>query len=158
MSKRTLFNVKNISVREQDECWPWIRALNKYGYGNCEWKGKTSNASRAAFEFYVGDVKLGNVVCHKCDNPACCNPNHLFQATQAENLADCRNKGRMIYRRGASHHRSSAKLNESLVVEAKRRHFQCGESQSAIARDYGVNSSTISRAVRGEKWAHLCQA
>ena len=153
--KHAMFNPSKFEVQADTGCWNWIGAKNSYGYGAVSWKGKATNASRAAYECFVGDIPEGLVVCHKCDNPACCNPAHLFAATQAENLKDCRDKGRMVYRRGKDHHRATAKLTEEMVLDARRRYFDLGETQTSIARDFGVNSATISRVVRGEFWHHV---
>lgn len=148
------FDWSKVDIGAQDDCWPWNRSRNVWGYGYCQWRGKCSNASRAAYEAVNGPVGDGLVVCHRCDNPACCNPSHLFAATQAENLADCRAKGRQRYRYGADHHRVGAKLTPERVLEA-RRLYSAGVTQTEIGRRWGVHSSTISRAVRGEKWSHI---
>lgn len=137
-----------------DECWPWTKSINIWGYGDAEYLGKRMNASRAAYIDTHGSIAKGLVVCHRCDNPACCNPAHLFAATQAENLADCRRKGRQHYRRGESHHRATAKMTEEKVIEA-RRLYASGTTQTEIARRWGLHSSVISRAVRGESWGHV---
>lgn len=154
MNKTSSFSWDRVGVGGAEECWPWLGSLNTWGYGDCLWKGRRVNASRAAHESVVGKVSPGLVICHTCDNPACCNPSHLWAGTQAENLADCRAKGRQVYVTGADHHRSTAKLTEDMVREA-RRLYAAGVSQSEIGRRWGLNSSTISRAVRGKKWAHV---
>ncbi len=143
-----------VTVSGNDDCWNWNGSINKWGYGDCLYMGRRMNASRAAFISTNGIIDKGLVVCHRCDNPACCNPSHLFAATQAENLKDCRDKGRQRYKYGKSHHRSSAKLTEEMVIEAKRL-YASGVSQSQIAREWGVHSSTISRCVRGEDWSYI---
>jgi hypothetical protein len=154
VNKAAIFSWDRVGVSGGEDCWPWLGSLNKWGYGDCFWNGRRVNASRAAHESAVGPVSTGLVVCHTCDNPACCNQAHLWAGTQAENLADCRAKGRQVYVTGADHHRSTAKLTEEMVREA-RRLYAAGVSQSEIGRRWGVNSSTISRAVRGKKWAHV---
>lgn len=143
-----------VSVAGSDDCWNWHGSLNVWGYGDCLYLGKRMNASRAAFISTHGAIGNGLVVCHRCDNPACCNPSHLFSATQAENLKDCRDKGRQRYKYGKEHHRAGAKMTEEMVLEA-RRLYAAGVSQSQMARDWGIHSSTISRAVRGEFWSHV---
>ena len=148
------FDWSRVDRREPDACWPWTGSLNSWGYGACQYEGKQVNASRAAYLAYHGGIEPGLVVCHRCDNPICCNPAHLFAATQAENLADCRRKGRQRYRYGKDHHRATAKLTPDRVREA-RRLYESGVSQSEIARRWGMHSSTISRAVRGEFWRHV---
>lgn len=155
MAKYAKFTFNRVLLCEENECWPWTGHLNQYGYGMVTHDGKARNASRAAFIEHYGYDPVGLVVCHKCDNPICCNPNHLFAATQAENLKDCRDKGRAVYRRGERHTRPTAKLTPEIVADAKDRYFNKGESQSSIARSLGVNSGTISRAVRSETWPHV---
>jgi ribosome-binding protein aMBF1 (putative translation factor) len=151
-SKQPRFSWLRVDCKGPDECWPWRGSKNCWGYGQCSLDGRTVNASRAAYITAKGPSGL--VVCHQCDNPACCNPAHLFAATQAENLADCRAKGRQRYRFGADHHRVGAKLTPELVREA-RRLYASGVSQSEIGRRWGIHSSVISRAVRGENWSHV---
>lgn len=137
-----------------DACWPWTRSLNTWGYGCSTVAGRQVNASRAAYLTEHGSIGDGLVVCHRCDNPACCNPSHLFAATQAENLADCRAKGRAVYRYGAEHHRATAKVDEQAVREI-REAWTGGESQSSIARRLGMTSGQISRICHRHSWRHV---
>jgi len=148
------FAWSRVAVANPGDCWPWKGTLNRWGYGQCQQNGHAVNASRAAYIDAAGSIAEGLVVCHKCDNPACCNPAHLFAATQAENLADCRNKGRQRYRTGADHHRATAKLTPQMVMEA-RRLYKMGVSQSEIGRRWNIHPSAISRAVRGESWREV---
>ena len=148
-----------IERRRAPECWPWKGAIGRWGYGVFWLNGHNLNASRAAYLLLVGPAKSGQVVCHSCDNPVCCNPNHLWLGTQADNLRDCRRKGRassQLEAGGSAHHpRYNAKLTPAMVIEARRLYFQDSVSQSEIGRRWGVHSSAISRAVRGENWAHV---
>lgn len=114
------------------------------------------NASRAAYLEHFGEIAAGLVVCHRCDNPICCNPAHLFAATQAENLADCRAKGRARgqYEAGTAHPRHTAKLTDDMVREA-RALYAAGVRQTEIGRRFGIHSSVISRAIRGQCWGHV---
>jgi hypothetical protein len=152
--KHSTFSWSRVGIGADNNCWPWLGSINRWGYGDCVWNGRRSNASRAAYEASNGPLPAGLVVCHQCDNPACCNPSHLWAGTQAENLADCRAKGRQVYRTGAAHHRPTAKMTEDMVKDA-RRMYADGVSQTEIARRWGLHSSSISRAVRGKKWAHV---
>ena len=148
------FSWNRVERHGDNDCWPWIGRLNTWGYGACQYEGKQVNASRAAYLTTHGFIAEGLVVCHRCDNPACCNPAHLFAATQAENILDCKRKGRWRNRSGADHPRPGAKLNPEMVLEA-RRLYASGVSQSEIGRRWGIHSSVISRAVRGENWSHV---
>lgn len=80
-----------------DSCWEWLAAKKQGGYGKIGIGGKYGGwvlAHRVAWELENGQIPSGLVVCHKCDNPGCCNPSHLFLGTQPDNLADMRRKGR----------------------------------------------------------------
>jgi hypothetical protein len=152
--KAVKFTWAKVKVGGSDECWPWGGIINRHGYGQCSLDGKNRNASRAAYITHFGGIADDLLVCHRCDNRACCNPAHLFAGTQADNVEDCRRKGRLVHRSGADHPRGTAKLNESLVRYARKR-FAAGDSQSQIARDLGVHPSVLGRAVRGHSWSHI---
>ena len=84
------------------ECWIWQGWKDRCGYGctqfGCGRKsrvGKVKKAHRVSYEFYVGPIPKGMYVCHKCDTPACVNPEHLFLGSQKDNMADCSSKGRI---------------------------------------------------------------
>lgn len=78
------------------DCWVWAGATKPTGYGNFFLNGKTVGAHVASHVLHVGTIHDGAVVCHKCDNPSCVNPEHLFIGTQKENLDDMDAKGRRV--------------------------------------------------------------
>lgn len=143
-----------IDKRGPDECWPWIGGMGSWGYGSFWIEGKNINSSRAVYILMVGPVGSDLVVRHTCDNPACCNPAHLVPGTQAENLKDCRDRKRTVYRFGKDHPRPTSKLTESQVREVRKLSRE-GLNNCQIARQYGVDNTTIRSIVLGKTWAHL---
>lgn len=77
-----------------DACWTWTRRRDKNGYGIVSWKLKARRAHRMALQLSGVDIPNGMLVCHRCDNPPCCNPAHLFLGTAADNTRDMMSKGR----------------------------------------------------------------
>jgi hypothetical protein len=76
------------------ECWLWLAGRNPKGYGRFGMHGSAVFAHRQAYALTVGAIPEGMYVCHRCDNPPCCNPEHLFLGTHADNIRDMTRKGR----------------------------------------------------------------
>lgn len=79
---------------KKNGCWEWQRALTKSGYGVASVNRKYIRAHRLAYLAFIGEIPFGKLVCHKCDNTKCCNPDHLFLGTNYENTQDMIKKGR----------------------------------------------------------------
>jgi len=147
-----------------EACWPWTASLNKgygqLGAGPCP-PGVSRNsrrnilAHRFAYELEGGAVPDGMDVLHRCDNPRCCNPAHLFLGTQADNVSDMDAKGRRITpdRRGEGH--GNARLTENDVKEIRSLYASRTMSQSELGRLFGVTQVQISSIVRRESWRHI---
>lgn len=134
-------------------CWIWNSTKDKDGYGVfTHHRNKQIRAHRASYEFYVGDIPDGAFICHKCDTPACINPNHLFIGTAKENTRDMITKGRKASLCGSDHRLS--KLTESNVIEIRKLHTY-GLAHSEIAKCYGVVFQTISSVVRRKTWGGI---
>ena len=105
-------------------------------------------AHRVAWVLYRGKIPRGKKVLHRCDNPPCCNPEHLFLGTQADNVADMVTKGRRARNVGTQ------KLSMTDIVSI-RAMAASGAKQTQLAELYGVNQPHISRVVRRESWKHV---
>jgi hypothetical protein len=137
-------------VRIGDGCWEWTRTRSR-GYGHVRFDGKTWKAHRLAWEFANGSSAAGKAVCHRCDNPGCVRPSHLFLGTNADNLADMAAKGRST--RGEAN--NTTKLTEA-QVRTIREQYAAGEvSQLELGRRHGVNQTAISGLIRRKTWAHV---
>jgi hypothetical protein len=143
-----------------DSCWPWMGSRAPEGYGRLRYNRHPSIAHRIAYELTRGPIAAGMLVCHHCDNPPCCNPAHLFVGTHLDNSLDKVAKGRarggprpiQFAPRGERH--GCARLISDQVLEVRRRHA-AGESQSSLAREFGVHLSTVHLIVHRKKWRHL---
>lgn len=133
-----------------DECWNWTGAStpsrqNGYRFGVIRAFGKTMKASRISWALNRWEIPTGAVVCHRCDNPLCVNPGHLFLGTQADNVADMDRKGRRrtVSVSGPRHH--NARLTTDQVAEAKN----WAGSAEILAAKFGVSATTIRNIRRG---------
>lgn len=135
-------------VQKSDGCWLWMGHRQRYGRF---WDGTQQiSAHRFAYTYLVGQIPDGLFVCHACDVPACVRPDHLFLGTGAENVADRNTKGRQI--RGERHHQATLRTEDVLDIRAR---FANGETQTAIARSYGVSCFCVSSIVRRNTWRHV---
>lgn len=139
-----------------DGCWEWGRARTDKGYGSIRILGRLYRAHRLAWEVTHGPVPNGLLVCHRCDNPRCVRPDHLFLGTAAENTADMLRKGRgrqPAPRRGEQHH--NAGLTEGRVREIRRAYARGGITQKALGEHYGTTEAAVGAIVRGRSWKHM---
>lgn len=136
-----------------DECWPWTGAAGPSGHGQLRFRKKHTRATAVAWKFAHGDwPPTGKHLCHKCDNPPCCNPAHLFLGTPKDNMQDCIDKGRFRFlapRRGVLNNK--ARLTWELVAEVRRR-YSASETISELARLLGFARSTLREVVNGRNW------
>jgi hypothetical protein len=84
----------HVDIRGLDECWPWRGQAVGYGHHYFRSEKRSIAAHRAAYEITKGVIKKGYLVIHSCDNPPCCNPQHLRQGTAKDNSMDCVERGR----------------------------------------------------------------
>ncbi len=89
-------------------------------------------------------------VLHRCDNPKCCNPAHLFLGTVADNTRDMDSKGRRRSRFGEGH--PHAKLTAAKVIEIRRLYAQGGKTHRALADEFGVAAPVVTRIINRKSW------
>lgn len=228
-------------VDTSGDCWLWTAARSERGYGRVKIKGRMHQAHRVAYELTIGSIADSMKICHTCDNPPCCRPDHLFEGTSADNSADMVRKGRSAagdrnparqhperMPRGDDHHsrkrpermargerhgsrthpdklprgdshyartnpeklargdrngrrlhpdrypvgdkhpshlrperrprgeqNTKAKLTEAQVIAMRQRYDAGGVSLGALAREHGMDKSTISDIVKRKTWKHL---
>jgi hypothetical protein len=152
-TKKFIFDL--VSPEPNSGCWLWTGGSNATGYGYCTGRAFGQKGMitvhRASWLSHRGAIPDGMCVCHKCDTRLCCNPDHLFLGTRADNIADMDMKGRRVTRcnprRGAAHY--AAKLTSEQVRLIK----SASMGQKELSRLCGVNPSTISRIKTGKRRA-----
>lgn len=133
-------------------CWTWTGYTNKHGYGLITVGRRKFYAHRISWTLHNGDIPGDMRVLHRCDNPPCVRPDHLFLGTQPENLADMRSKGRGRAARGERHR--IARLTEAQVLEIRRR-YVTGEKRTELMREFSLNARHLWMIGTGQIWKHL---
>lgn len=139
-------------------CWEWRGALlNGYGRNGSVGPGGSRLAHRIVWELTRGEIPAGLCACHRCDNPTCCNPAHLFLGTIPENNIDMTQKGRRKF--GFTPKDGERNNNARLTaddVRAIRSAYDPGVvTMAEIARRFGVNETAVWKIVNRKRWAHV---
>jgi hypothetical protein len=129
---------EKVDQSDADGCWTYRGAHNQLGYGIVRVDGRNVGAHRVAYELTFGPIPEGLVICHICDNGACCNPMHLWAGTMRENTEDMLVKGRA---RGGK-----PKLTTKQVRELRQRH-RAGERQYHLAAEFGICRGHVSAII-----------
>lgn len=158
--KRKFWN--HVDKRGPDECWPWLVNISRKGYGVAWIRDTRFIASRLSWFIHAGSDPGNLLVCHRCDNPPCVNPSHLYLGTIAENLADASKRG--LYPTGDNHYRRakphlvargeqhpSCKLSDVDIESIKAMYSSGRYSHRQIATLHHVAKVTIGRVLNGER-------
>lgn len=147
MVTKSLLNRFMAKVDKTKTCWLWTGSKVAKGYGKIR---TTSNkydapecAHRVAYKLFIGDIPYGYLVCHKCDNPSCVNPNHLFLGTYTDNVHDMISKGRR---------KLGYKLTQPLADKIKVALETTNKSQLELGKEFGVTQSMVWRIHSGLAW------
>ena len=137
----------NVERIPESGCWLWTKSLRGNGYGQFTHPDrKQEGAHRVAYRAYRGPIPDGMMVCHRCDVPSCCNPDHLFLGTAKDNAVDMVRKGRANPGRvGCVGERRKVQEWERKDVAAR---YACGMLQREIAALYGISQVRVSQIVR----------
>lgn len=139
-------------VKKTKSCWNWIGSLNHAGYGQFFYNGRPIVSSRYSWIMHHKEIPKGLFVLHKCDNPKCVNPKHLFLGTQIDNIKDCIKKKRSRYHKGEE--KTLAKITENDVKEI-RNIYNNPHSASQLGKLYGISKSNILNIVHRKAWKHV---
>lgn len=141
---------QRVKIKGPNECWEWQHTLNRQGYGHLsDGRSATHLAHRVAFFLKNGYVPA--IVRHSCDNPPCCNPQHLLSGTHADNQRDKKIRGRAA--KGEANG-GGGKLTESDVRQI-RQLITLGQTNTEIGKQFDVTRQMIGHIRRNKKWQHL---
>lgn len=150
------FSIRNIrsfwrkTVKSPGGCWVWIGCTDRDGYGQIGVNRHQLKAHRFSWELHYSAIPEGLCVCHRCDNPSCVNPEHLFLGTNQDNTRDKVSKGRQP----VGSQMPLAKLTEEEVA-AIRQLIADGRPQAQIAREHGVTPAVVCHINKGRTWRHV---
>lgn len=135
--------VRRPSTDNPDACWEWD-ANRKNGYGQYHVNGRSPQiASRYAYELTFGPIPDGLGVLHRCDNPPCCNPMHLFLGTNLDNIND-------MLRKGRNRSGNVFKLTDEQVREIRRRRAPSRSEKQKVAAEFGISLRYLYQLLRGD--------
>lgn len=138
-------------VRKTQTCWIWQGCKKPSGHGMfVPQKGRAVSAHAFSLELHLGyATPEGKEACHRCDNPSCVNPRHVYYGTRQENVDDAWARGRHPI--GSA--RPAAKLHEDQVIEIRER-YALGDDTKELAKEFGIKVPTLKHIVLGLKWKH----
>lgn len=136
-------------INKDGDCWEWMGSKFRDGYGQFHAANRNRRAHRYSYELYVGPIPADLCVCHRCDNPSCVDPEHLFLGTNQENATDRQMKGRTSRPYGLWH--GSAKLTPEKVQEIR----SSRKTGAQLAREFSVSEALICNVRKGRAWPHI---
>lgn len=139
-------------IKTDEGCWKWKGTTKGAGYGKLHLSDSFISAHRASWLIHYGEIPNNLCVLHKCDNPECTNPSHLFIGTSKDNTQDMIKKGRKNPALGETR---SIKLTNEKVLQIKNLLKKNELTQLEIGQLFNVDQSTISNIKRNKRWKHI---
>lgn len=140
-----------------DSCWPWMAGTTNGGYGLFRAGRVRIRAHRYSYELVNGPIAANLCACHRCDNPPCVNPAHLFIGTPADNVADCIAKGRFSiatgFRGGVPP--PNSKLRGADVLLIRSRFAKGNVAVRELAEETGISKSQIYDIINRKCWQYI---
>lgn len=150
MDERTVARFwSKVERGDASECWDWCGHIGVHGYGRFGHDRRQSETHRLAWELTHGEIPAGMCVCHRCDRPSCCNPDHLFLGSQRDNMRDRDSKGRQVTPRGARNGNAKLSVEDVLAIRAST------EPVRVLAKRFGVSRNHIYLVLNRTNWPHI---
>ncbi len=148
---------KKVDKRTDVDCWNWIGS-KRLGYGlfvmdGRKGKFKIDSAHRVSYMLNIGPISVDLLVLHRCDNPSCVNPKHLFLGTHGDNMKDKANKGRAPSHQGTAN--GCAKLTEHQVLEIRHLYKMKSLPIDELSYRYKVSKTNIRYIIKRKTWRHI---
>jgi hypothetical protein len=142
---------EKVDKKGKDDCWLWKGGKGWMGYGRIRDEKKNPKSATHVSWFLKHGEYPTKYMCHKCDNPSCVNPNHLFEGSPKDNSRDCIKKDR--HSRGSR--QAFSILTEADVEKIKQEYTGKYGECTRLGKKYNVTYSTISKIMRGVQWKHV---
>lgn len=145
------FWAKVNKIEDENSCWEWIKVNRHDGYGSIFFRGRNRVAHRVSWIINIGEIPENMYVCHKCDNPACVRPSHLFLGTHQDNMDDMVKKGRSHLGEA----QGISKLTKEIVLKIRSEYIPRKVTMDYLAEKYNVTQGCIWSILRGKSWKHI---
>lgn len=152
---RDRFNQKWIP-EPNSGCWLWEGSINSDGYGHIgagdpARPAFVAKAHRVSYELHCGPIPAKTLVCHRCDNPSCVNPHHLFLGSHQDNMQDRAAKKRSILCGKVGEQNNGAKISADIVNQIR----QSNLSSPKASRVFAISESNVRRIRTFKSWRHI---